>query len=310
MSALHFLDTISLSGPDIISILEEAQTYVHSTHRRAKPLAVLADTRIVLAFFEASTRTRMSFELAAHRLGAQTYIFHPSSSSVEKGETLRDTLRTLHAMGFDAVVLRHGTDGLHRELASTAAMSIVNAGEGSTAHPTQALLDASTLTERWGSLDGKRICIVGDIKHSRVARSNVDVFSKLGAEVAICGPDELMTTDHPFQRCARFEHIDQALEWADCINLLRIQRERINGSIVPSVEAYRARYAMTRERAMASPNVVIMHPGPVNIDVEIDEAVLDLPQTLIDRQVTHGVAVRMAVLRIILAPSSTATPQG
>lgn len=310
MSVLHLLDTISLDSADINSILDEAHTYIHSTHGRPSPLTVLADTRIVLAFFEASTRTRMSFELAAHRLGAQTYLFQPSSSSVEKGETLRDTLRTLRAMGFDAVVLRHGTDGLHRELASTSGLSIINAGEGSTAHPTQALLDASTLTEHWGSLAGKRICIVGDIKHSRVARSNMDVFTKLGAEVAICGPDELVTAEHPFQGCMRFEHIDAALDWADCINLLRIQRERISGTVLPSVDAYRARYAMTLERALASPDVVIMHPGPVNIDVEIDEAVLDLPQTLIDRQVTHGVAVRMAVLRTILAPSSTATLQG
>jgi aspartate carbamoyltransferase catalytic subunit len=310
MSALHFLDTISLSPADIIAILDEAQMYVHSTHGRPRPSSVLADTRIVLAFFEASTRTRMSFELAAHRLGANTYVFQPSSSSVEKGETLRDTLRTLHAMGFDAVVLRHGTDGLHRELASTAGLSIVNAGEGSTAHPTQALLDASTLTEHWGSLAGKRICIVGDVKHSRVARSNMDVYNKLGAEVAICGPDELVTAEHPFHSCMRFDHIDQAIEWADCINLLRIQRERISGTVVPSVDAYRARYAMTLERAMASPEVIIIHPGPVNINVEIDEAVLDLPQTLIDRQVTHGVAVRMAVLRTILAPTSTPTSQG
>lgn len=310
MPALHLIDTIPLSGADIRSILDEAQAYVHNPDQPSLTSDILEGRRIVLAFFEASTRTRMSFELAADRLGASTYLFQPSSSSVEKGETLRDTLRTLRAMGFDAIVLRHGTDGLHQQLAESASMSIVNAGEGSRAHPTQALLDASALRERWGSLGGKRICIVGDIKHSRVARSNVDVFTKLGAEVALCGPDELMTNDPPFTGCVRFDDIDQALLWADCINLLRIQRERINGTVVTSADAYRARYAMTMDRALTHAHVVITHPGPVNVDVEIDEGVLDLPQTLIDRQVTHGVAVRMAVLRRILAPSTPATLQG
>ncbi|MBU3742139.1 MAG: aspartate carbamoyltransferase catalytic subunit [Candidatus Kapabacteria bacterium] len=296
MSSAHMLDTESWSRHDIEGLLDKAKAYLPVQGVRLPTADTLMQRRIVLAFFEASTRTRMSFELAAQRLGASTFLFQPTGSSVEKGETLAATLRTLQAMGFDAIVLRHAVDGVHRTMAAALDIPIINAGEGVSAHPTQALLDASTLRERLGTLDGKNICIVGDVRHSRVARSNVDVLTKLGANIGLCAPDIFAPDDDVFASCRRFTSIDDAIKWADCISLLRIQRERITGGVMPSIDAYRMHYAMTLTRALAAPDVVIIHPGPVNLGIEIDTEVLDLPQTLIDRQVTHGVAVRMAVL--------------
>lgn len=301
MPVAHFLDTTGLTTASIAEILREAATFITGDRLSAPSTRPLQDRRIVLAFFEPSTRTRLSFETAAHRLGASTYMFQPESSSVEKGETLEDTLRTLHAMGMDGIVLRHAQDGILGTLAATSPLTIVNAGEGCLAHPSQALLDAATLTEQWGTLDAKRICIVGDIRHSRVARSNVDVLSKLGAQVAICAPETLMPDDAAFAGCQRIDTIDEALEWADAVTMLRIQRERITAASIPTLETYRARYALTVERAYRFPSLVVMHPGPVNIGVELDAEVLALPNTLIDRQVTHGVAVRMAILRRLFA---------
>lgn len=300
MHPAHVLDTQSWSRHDIEAILERASTYLPVPGSRLRSTDSLLHRRVVLAFFEASTRTRMSFELAVQRLGASSFMFQPTGSSVEKGETLLATMRTLQAMGFDAIILRHSENGIHHAVASAIDIPVINAGEGVRAHPTQALLDASTLRERWGTLDGRRICIVGDVRHSRVARSNVDVLTKLGAEVALCAADVFAPTDNAFASCRRFSSIDDAMAWADCIHLLRIQRERITDSNTPAVAEYRLRYAMTLARAEAAPHVAIIHPGPVNIGVEIDAAVLDLPQTLIDRQVTHGVAVRMAVLEQVL----------
>lgn len=302
MAVPHLLDTYALSTSEIVSIVSEAHSYVSPDGLRPDSYDVLAGRRIILAFFEASTRTRLSFETAAHRLGAATLLFQPAGSSVEKGETLRETFLTIEAMSFDAMVLRHGADGAHTELAAFARMPIINAGEGSRAHPTQALLDASALMERCGDLHGKRICIVGDIRHSRVARSNVDVFRKLGAEVAICGPASLMPTDPAYDGITHVPTIDDAIAWADVVNLLRIQRERISSDVMPSIDTYRALYAMTTERMRNAGDLIVTHPGPVNLGVEIDADVLDDPRSLIHRQVTHGVAVRMAVLRRILTP--------
>jgi len=317
--ARHLLNTCDLTTDDILSIVRQSHSYLvpaRSNSDRAQDLAealileqpatliveqpaTLVNRRIVLGFFEPSTRTRLSFETAAHRLGAQTVYFQPTGSSVEKGESLRETLMTIESMGFDAIVLRHSENGVPSAVASYTRMSVINAGEGTNAHPTQALLDASALIEKYGSLKGLRICIVGDILHSRVARSNADVFVRLGAEIALCGPPGLLPAG-TLNASHVFDNIDDALRWANVINLLRIQRERIATADQPSVDEYRNRYALTAARLNAFPDVCVIHPGPVNEGVETDQAVLDSRQSLVHRQVTHGVAVRMAVLNHVL----------
>lgn len=300
MTVPHLLSTSDLSVEGINALLDDAASFLTPDGLQLKRSQELNGKRLVLAFFEPSTRTRLSFETAADRLGASSIFFQTTGSSVEKGETMRETIMTIQAMGFDAIILRHSTNGIHRAIASYSTMSVINAGEGSAQHPTQALLDASTLRECLGSVSGKRIAIVGDLRHSRVARSTADVFARLGADVAYCAPDALVPQDDQFSTMTRFSGIDEVLPWADVVYLLRIQRERISDhSIIDPVE-YRRKYAFTIERAHEHPHVRIMHPGPVGIGVEIDEDVLYRKQCLIHRQVTHGVAVRMAVLRHIL----------
>lgn len=308
--ARHLLNTSDLSTDDVLAIVTQAHSYLAGPRHRANSNALLeeqhptlANRRIVLGFFEPSTRTRLSFETAAHRLGAQTVYFQPTGSSVEKGESLRETILTIEAMGFDAIVLRHAENGVPSLVASCTQMSVINAGEGTHAHPTQALLDASTLMERYGSLKGLRICIVGDVLHSRVARSNADIFARLGAELALCGPSSLLPADS-LGATKSFTDIDDALAWANVINLLRIQRERMPSVDLPSVEDYRTRFAFTTERLAAYPDVCVIHPGPVNVGMEMDESVLNSTQSLVHRQVTHGVAVRMAVLNHLLLSES------
>ena len=301
--ARHLLNTSDLSSDDIHLIVKQAHSYLSSTTLLVEQPATLVNRRIVLAFFEVSTRTRLSFETAAHRLGARTVYFQPTGSSVEKGESLQETILTIEAMGFDAIVLRHAENGVHAGVASYTRMSVINAGEGTNAHPTQALLDVSTLMERYGSLKGLRICIVGDVLHSRVARSNADIFARLGAEIALCGPPSLLPDDR-LGATKVFDHIDKALKWANVINLLRIQRERIARNDQPSIDEYRSRFALTIERLAAYPATCVIHPGPVNIGIETDEAVLNSLQSLVHRQVTHGVAVRMAVLNHLLHSES------
>lgn len=297
----HLLSSQQLSVEAIHQILDTASTFLAPEGLLRSNPATLRDRRFVLAFFEPSTRTRLSFETAIERLGASSVVFNQAGSSVEKGETLEETIHTIEAMGFDGIIIRHASNGTHAAVASYTMMSVINAGEGSIAHPTQALLDASTVRERFGSFQDVRMAIVGDLQHSRVARSTADVFQRLGAQVAYSAPETLRPTDEHLSSLQRFESIDDALGWANVIYLLRIQRERITDDIVPSIEAYRAGYAMTTQRAQAHPGVVIMHPGPVNIGVELDESLLSSPQSLIHRQVTHGVATRMAVLQTIFS---------
>lgn len=293
----HLLDTERLTTDDINALLDEASTYLSPTGGVRSLTQPLLGQTIVLAFFEPSTRTRLSFEMAAKKLGATVLQFTPEGSSVGKGESLHETFRTIEAMGVDAIVIRHAVDGVHRELATWTRMSVLNAGEGRTAHPTQALLDASTLRERVGSLEGLRVAIVGDIAHSRVARSNVDVLTKCGATVVLCAPDALLPAEPWVDRYERCATIDDAMRTANVVCMLRMQRERFEAGLAIDLEAYRASYALTTARAMATPNVLVMHPGPVNVGVELDAGVLELSQSIIHRQVTHGVAVRMAVLR-------------
>ena len=296
----HLLSTSDLSVEDINNLLDDAATVLTPDGLQPKHSTELSGKRLVLAFFEPSTRTRLSFETAADRLGASSIFFQTTGSSVEKGETMRETIHTIQAMGFDAIVIRHATNGMHGEIASYTSMSVINAGEGSAQHPTQALLDASTIRERLGTIDGKRVAIVGDLRHSRVALSTSDVLTRLGADVAFCAPDALAPQDPQFADMQRFANIEDVLPWADAVYLLRVQHERLPSDTIIDFDAYRRFYAFRMEHAQKFPHVLIMHPGPVGANVEIDEDVLNLQQCLIHRQVTHGVAVRMAVLRKLL----------
>lgn len=300
MSVPHLLSTLDLPVEDITTLLDDAASVLSPTGLHSVVPQTLAGKRIVLAFFEPSTRTRLSFETAAKRLGASTIFVQTSGSSVEKGETMRETIRTIEAMGFDAIIMRHAQNGIMHEIASYSKMSVINAGEGSLSHPTQALLDASTIREALGSVQGKKIAIVGDLRHSRVAQSTSDVLVRLGAEVAYCSPDTFAPIDQRLLLLNRLDSIDEAIGWADVVYLLRIQWERIDGPHEFDVAAYRQMYSYTEARALANPAVLVMHPGPVNVGVEIDENVLELAQCKIHQQVTHGVAVRMAVLKRLL----------
>ena len=294
----HLVSTTDLTDADLHAILNEAHTFISSTQDGSALQPTLAGRNIVLAFFEPSTRTRLSFEIAAHKLGASTVLFQPEGSSVQKGESLKNTIATITAMGYDAMVLRHAQNGTLAYVSSITSMHIVNAGEGSSSHPTQGLLDASTLLEAKGSLKGLRICLVGDIRHSRVARSQIDVCKRLGAEFALCAPSQFLPNadDELFSSFRVFENIDLSLEWADVMSMLRIQRERFDSADTPSMESYRNGFALTSERMAKSNSITVIHPGPVNIGVELDQDVVDHERSLIHRQVTHGVAVRMAVL--------------
>lgn len=300
----NVLSIAGLAHDELHALIKDALLYVPTLGLRRDRREVLSGRNVALAFFEPSTRTRLSFETAAHRLGASTVVFQTQGSSVEKGESLYETIATIEAMRFDALIVRHGTNGVMQEIAKSASFPLVNAGEGTHAHPTQALLDASTLIEKFGDVKGLRIALVGDVRHSRVARSQIELLTRLGAEFAICSPPSFMPTDTDplLGKLPTIENIDQALEWCSVLSLLRIQRERIDDGVLPSIDEYRAAYACTAQRAHAHPTVAIIHPGPVNLGVEIDAEVLALPNALIHRQVTHGVAVRMAVLRWVLAP--------
>ena len=262
MPITHLLSTKDLSDAGLQTILRDARLFVSELGFRHDRTETLAGRNVALAFFEPSTRTRLSFETAAHRLGASTVVFQPTGSSVAKGETLAETMATINAMRFDALIVRHAENGTHQKLTEIVDAPILNAGEGTVSHPTQALLDASALLERRGTLQGAKICVVGDVRHSRVARSQVDVFRRLGAEYAVCAPDELLPTesDEDLKDCPTFANIDDALEWADVISLLRIQRERIVDVDIPSVEAYRKSFAMTIERVKDNDDVDTIHP--------------------------------------------------
>ncbi len=293
MPLRHLLSTDDLSLDQIRSILRRAAQFLTPSGLVATPVDTLEHRRFVLAFFEPSTRTRLSFESAIQRTGASCVLFNEAGSSVEKGESLSETIRTIESMGFDSMILRHGVNGTHAQIAARTSMSVINAGEGTLSHPTQALLDASTIDERFGRLDGIRVAIVGDLLHSRVARSTSSLLARLGCELAWCAPESLS----PLERLShRIEDARAAIEWADVVYVLRIQRERIIADVLPDVDVYRRMYSITEDLARQYPNKMIMHPGPVNVGVELDASVLDMPQCLVHRQVTHGVAIRMSVL--------------
>jgi aspartate carbamoyltransferase catalytic subunit len=289
-----------LGARQITSILDTAEPFKEISERRIKKVPTLRGITIVNLFFEASTRTRISFEFAEKRLAADTVNIGASRSSVAKGETLVDTARNLEAMKIDMVVMRHWASGAARFLAERIPSNVINAGDGAHEHPTQALLDMLTLRDHLGAIAGRRVCIVGDVRHSRVARSNIFGLLTLGAEVGVCGPPTLIPPHMSELGVRIFHRIDEAIEWAHALNVLRLQLERMEAGFVPSLREYNRIYGVSRARlAAASDPLLILHPGPMNRGVEIDSDVADGPHSVILQQVTNGVAVRMAVLYLL-----------
>jgi aspartate carbamoyltransferase catalytic subunit len=289
-----------LSGEQIRAILDTAEPFKEISERAIKKVPVLRGKTIVNLFFEPSTRTRVSFEFAEKRLSADTVNISSSGSSVVKGETLVDTARNLEAMRIDMVVIRHGASGAARFLAERIPSNVVNAGDGRHEHPTQGLLDMLTIRDHMGRVEGLKVCIVGDVLHSRVARSNIYGLLKLGAEVAVCGPRTLLPVGIEELGVQVFSRVDEAIEWADVLNVLRLQLERMEGGYVPSLREYNRIYGVSSARLDRAPrDILILHPGPMNRGVEIDSDVADGPHSVILNQVTNGVAVRMAVLYLL-----------
>jgi aspartate carbamoyltransferase catalytic subunit len=302
-----------LSREQIQGILDTAEPFKEISERPIKKVPVLRGKTIVNAFFENSTRTRVSFEFAEKRLSADTVSFAAGGSSVSKGETLVDTARNLEAMRIDMVVIRHGSSGAARFLAERIASNVINAGDGKHEHPTQGLLDLLTIRDHLGRLEGVRVCIVGDILHSRVARSNIWGLRKLGAEVAVCGPKTLLPAEVDRLGVRSFHRVEEAIEWAEVLNVLRLQLERMTGGFVPSLREYNRVFGVTLERVERAPrDLLILHPGPMNRGVEIDSRVADGPHSVILKQVTNGVAVRMAVLYLLAggAPETAGAVSG
>jgi aspartate carbamoyltransferase catalytic subunit len=293
-----------LTAEQILLILDTADAFKEVSERPIKKVPALRGKTIVNLFFEASTRTRISFEFAEKRLSADTVNVAAQGSSVAKGETLVDTARNLEAMRIDMVVIRHHASGAARFLGERIRSNVINAGDGQHEHPTQGLLDLLTLRDRFGRIDGLRIAICGDVLHSRVARSNIWGLLKLGAEVAVCGPPTLLPPGLPSLGVRVMHHVEEAIDWADGLNVLRLQLERMQAGFVPSLREYNRIFGVTRERLERAPrDLVIMHPGPINRGVEIDSDVADGPHSVILPQVTNGVAVRMAVIYLLAGGS-------
>ncbi|MFV0525685.1 MAG: aspartate carbamoyltransferase catalytic subunit [Acidimicrobiales bacterium] len=305
----HLLSTEDLDAGTLTDLLELADRFHEVQQRTIRKVPALRGSTIVLAFFEDSTRTRVSFDLAARRLSADVVNFAAGSSSLKKGESLRDTVETISAMGIDALVVRHASSGVPRQVAGWTDASVINAGDGWHQHPTQGLLDAFTIRRRLGSLTGRRIAIVGDIAHSRVARSNVFAFATLGAEVVLVGPPTLLPPSLDGWPVTVAADLDDVIDDLDVAYLLRIQNERLEPALLPSDREYRARYGLTRQRAARlRSDGLIMHPGPMNRGVEIDPEVLDDGRVAVLEQVANGVAVRMAVLYLLLGPGRFSGP--
>ena len=300
LSTRHLLGIKYITREDIELIFETSDQFKEVINRPIKKVPSLRDVTIANLFFENSTRTRISFELAEKRLSADTINFSASSSSVSKGETLLDTVNNILSMKVDMIVMRHPAPGAHMFLARHINANIINAGDGTHEHPTQALLDAYSIRERLGSVKGKKVVIIGDIKHSRVALSNIYCLNKLGAEVKLCGPPTLMPKYIESLGVTVEHDLRKALEWCDVANVLRIQLERQQTKFFPSLREYTLYYGLTREvlNSLSKP-IVIMHPGPINRGVEISSDIADSEHSIILQQVENGVAVRMAVLYLL-----------
>jgi aspartate carbamoyltransferase catalytic subunit len=306
LGVTHLLSMTQLTPEAIATILETADSFREVGTRVIKKVPALRGRTVVNLFFEASTRTRISFEIAAKRLSADVINFSASGSSVSKGESLKDTALTLEAMGADAIVVRHASSGAPQTLSRWVKASVVNAGDGTHEHPTQALLDLYTVREHFPSFEGLRVAIIGDVLHSRVARSGTHGFSRMGAEVTLVGPPTLVPAEAAAWGAQISDDLDAVLPKTDVCYLLRVQRERQRRQYFPTIREYARRFGLTRERVEALPEgALIMHPGPMNRGVEIASDVADLPQSLITDQVTNGLAVRMALLYLLLGGSES-----
>lgn len=303
MTDLLSIADLGVDGID--EVLRLTDSFVEVSERAIPKVPALRGKTVAWLFYEDSTRTRLSFETAARRLSADVMNFSVASSSVKKGESLRDTVQTIEAMGVDAIVVRHGSAGAPWQVARWAEAAVVNAGDGWHEHPTQALLDCYTIRQHIGSCDGLRIAIVGDVKHSRVARSDVLAFTAMGAEVTLVGPPTLLPPSLEGWPVAVSHDLDSVLPKVDIVYLLRMQRERMSSGLIPSLREYTARYGLTRRRVdRLDESALVMHPGPMNRGVEIAADVADLPRSVIVDQVRNGVAVRMAVLFLLLGSGS------
>jgi aspartate carbamoyltransferase catalytic subunit len=301
----HLISAADLNRDQAVAILDTAEELARLSERPIKKLPTLRGLTVVNLFFEDSTRTRVSFEAAAKRLSADVINFSAKGSSVGKGESLKDTAQTLEAIGADAVVIRHHASGAPHRLARWVRGSVINAGDGTHEHPTQALLDAFTIRRRLGRLDGLRVSIVGDVLHSRVARSNVLLLHTLGAEVTLVAPPTLLPVAMNGWPCAVGYDLDAVLPKSDVVMMLRVQQERMSAAYFPSVREYSRRYGLDRARmAQLADHAIVMHPGPMNRGVEIAAEVADDPRSTIVEQVGNGVSVRMAVLYLLLGGMS------
>jgi len=293
----HLLGIEGLDASDVLGLLDGAEVFHEVSRRPVRKVPTLRGKGIINLFFEASTRTRTSFELAGKRLSADVVNISTSTSSVTKGETLLDTVKTLEAMQPDVVVIRHAASGAPHYVAERVRCRVVNAGDGAHEHPTQALLDAFTIRRAKGRLDGLVVTICGDVAHSRVARSNAILLRLMGSEVRVVGPRTLLPAECESLGVRVFDRLDRALEGADVVMVLRIQQERLQGALLPTLREYSRTFGIgPRTLAFAKPDAIVMHPGPMNRGVEIDPAVADGPRSAILDQVEAGVAVRMAVL--------------
>jgi aspartate carbamoyltransferase catalytic subunit len=296
----HLLDTDSLSLEEINTVLDTARAFKAVGERAIKKVPALRGKTVVNLFIEPSTRTRISFELAAIRLSADVINFSAEASSLKKGETLKDTARNLEALNADVIIIRHSAGGAPHFLSRVLRGSVVNAGDGAHGHPTQALLDAFTIREKKGRVAGLNVTILGDVLYSRVARSNLWSLTKLGAHVTLCGPPTLVPRVFEQMGCRVTYNVDEAIADADVITLLRIQHERQRKAMFPSLAEYTSLFGLNQARlARTKPDVLIMHPGPINRGVEIDSDIADGTRSVILEQVTNGLAVRMAVLFLV-----------
>jgi aspartate carbamoyltransferase catalytic subunit len=300
LKSKHLLGLDGMSREDITLILDTAVSFREVLERPIKKVPPLQGKTVANMFFENSTRTRLSFELAERRLSADVLAFQATGSSVSKGETLKDTARNIEAMKVDMVVMRHSAAGAPHYLVRVIDANVINAGDGGHEHPTQALLDMYTIREKLGRLEGLHVCIVGDIAHSRVARSNIYGLRTMGARVSVCGPATMIPRDIERLGVDVYHHIDDVLPTVDALNVLRIQMERDAGRLFPTLREYHNFYGVTRQRLeKAGRAITILHPGPINRDVEISADVADSEHSVILQQVLNGVAVRMAVLYLL-----------
>ncbi|MCX6155397.1 MAG: aspartate carbamoyltransferase catalytic subunit [Candidatus Kapabacteria bacterium] len=298
LSKPYLLDSSDLTKEDLYKIFHRADFFMQN-FKVGNKFDDLKGFIVALAFFEDSTRTKLSFELAAKSLSAEIFSFQAKSSSLSKGESILDTFKTIEAMGVNIYVVRHGSSGIPLFLQNNTDGSVINAGDGKHEHPTQGLLDAFTIIRKLGRIEGMKICIVGDILHSRVARSNIQILNTLGAEVALCAPGTLLPFYPKEWNVKIIDNLDDAIEWAEVVMALRLQRERMESGLLPTMREFSNYYGINIEHFRRKPDLVLMHPGPVNYGLELDYLVNEYSNVMIQTQVTHGVFVRMALLSLI-----------